>query len=119
MGAIVELTFKGLRLIINPYQSREQRKRGCVLLKNAHCRGLSLIGGILLGIIVGPFFISIAPKNYIQVITRQTEIDFNHAEAGTIDTKAHKWDLKNASLSSEIDKKMNERLSNKLDLVYQ
>lgn len=98
VGTIAGLTFNGLRFTLAPYQSFEQRHHGWILLKNVPYKGLRLIGGILLGIVVCPIWISIDPKNFIQEITRQTEVDFNHAEAGTIDTEAHEHNLENASL---------------------
>ncbi|MGB7127713.1 MAG: hypothetical protein WBD50_01305 [Candidatus Rhabdochlamydia sp.] len=48
-----------------------------------------MIGGIALGIIISPIWISIDTEFYILLFTEQTKVNWIHAEAGTIDTEAH------------------------------
>ncbi|VHO03602.1 hypothetical protein [Candidatus Rhabdochlamydia sp. T3358] len=88
-GTIARLAFNGLRLTLNPYQSSDQRQHGWILLKNVRYKALDLIGDILFGIVIGPIWISIDSKFYILLFAERAKVDWIHAEAGTIDTKAH------------------------------
>jgi hypothetical protein len=96
IGAIAELTFKGFRLIFNPYQASKQRQHGWTLLKNVRYKALGLVAGILFGVVIGPLWIAIDSKFYILLFTEQAKVNWLHAKAGTIDTEEHKWDLEGA-----------------------
>lgn len=94
-GSIAELTLKGLGLIFSSYPSSEQSLHGQALLKRVPWQVLNLIGGLVIGIIVGPIWISINPESYILLFKRQARVDFIHSEAGTIDTETYQDDLAN------------------------
>lgn len=96
IGVIAGLTFNGLRFTISPYQSPEQRQHGWVLLKNVPSKGLSLLGSIIFGIVIGPTWISIDAEHYILENTERAKVGWKHADRDTIDSEDHKYDLEGA-----------------------
>ena len=70
-------------------------------LLNIPSKGLQLIGGIALGLIISPIWISIDANFYILLFTEQTKINWIHAEAGTIDTEIYKQDLEDTFSSAK------------------
>lgn len=99
IGAIAELTFNGLKLTLNPYQSVEQRQYGWTLLKNVPYKSLNVIGSIIFGTVIAPIWIAIDSNFYILLFTEQAKVDWTHADRDTIGTQEHTYDLEEGAMS--------------------
>ncbi len=91
IASTAELTFRGLDLVFSSTTVSEENTRGWQMLKQTPKQGGKAILVVLVSLI-NLFVVAFDPKFYILSNTAQARVDFDHLQAGTIDSEDHEID---------------------------